>query len=132
MEDPGGPPAVPQCPARATLRAERKDRCQRRPDGELQSCACALTPAGPSNQSSDGSNRRNGESPPGLAAKPERRWGEEKGGDRGERRVAGRWHRAGGRGKGMLAPWSRRPEAGAAGAGGGLRRGRPEADRKLG
>jgi hypothetical protein len=99
----------------------------------LQRRACALTPAGPSNQSSDGSNRRNGEYPPGLAAKPERRLRVEKGVAVG----CGGWWGPGTAGRGrkaMLASQSRRPKAGAAGAGagGGLRRGRPEADRKLG
>lgn len=131
MEDLGGPPAVPQCSARATLKAERKDRCQCSQDGELQRCACALTPAGPSNQSSDGSNRRNGEYPPGRSAKPERRLRVEKGVTVG----CGGWQGAGTAGrarKGMLALQSRRPQAAAVWAGGGLRRERPEADRKLG
>lgn len=128
---PGGPPAVPQCSARTTLKAERKDRCQCSQDGELQRCACALTPAGPSNQSSDGSNRQNGEYPPGLAAKPERRLRVGK----GVTVECGGWRGAGTSGrrrKGMLASQSRRPKARAVQAGGGLRRGRPEADRKLG
>ncbi|KAF7483598.1 Hypothetical predicted protein [Marmota monax] len=44
-----------------------------------ESCACALNAAGPSNRSSDSSNRRNGEYPPGLLAKAEMRLGLEKG-----------------------------------------------------
>ncbi|XP_068822456.1 dynein axonemal light chain 1 [Capricornis sumatraensis] len=61
---------VPQCPARATVRAERKDGCRcRESDASSEKCACALTPADPSNQSSDSSNRRNGKYPLGLAAK---------------------------------------------------------------
>lgn len=131
---PGGPPAVPQCSARATVKAEKKDRCQCSQDGELQRCACALTLAGPSNQSSDGSNRRNGEYPPGLAAKPERRLRVEK----GVTVECGGWQGAGTAGsgrKGMLASPRRRPKAEAVPAGGWSaerERERPEADRKLG
>ncbi|XP_023367252.1 dynein light chain 1, axonemal [Otolemur garnettii] len=44
-----------------------------------EECARALTPAGPSNQSSDSSNRRNGEYPSGLVANAEKRLGVEKG-----------------------------------------------------
>lgn len=52
------------------MRAERKDGCRcRESDASSEKCACALTPADPSNQSSDSSNRRNGKYPLGLAAK---------------------------------------------------------------
>lgn len=47
--------------------------------GGSEKCARALTSAGPSNQSSDSSNGRNGEYPLGLVVKEERRLEVEKG-----------------------------------------------------
>ncbi|KAL4693170.1 hypothetical protein H8959_016980 [Pygathrix nigripes] len=88
-EDPGGRHAVPQCPARTTLRAERKDRCRAWGfGGERREVRTRTDPAGPSNQSSDSSNRRNGEYLSGRVAKAERRLGVEKG-DCGVLRVWG-------------------------------------------
>lgn len=63
-----------------------------------EKCARALTSAGPSNQSSDSSNGRNGEYPLGLVVKEERRLEVEKGDCgglrvgalRGQRKEAGR------------------------------------------
>lgn len=53
-----------------------------------EKCACALTSAGPSNQSSDSSNGRNGEYSLGLIVKEERRLEVEKS-DCGVLRVGG-------------------------------------------